>query len=158
MVKAPHPAPARALCQGIAAAAVVGLFLGGALRPELREFEGGPQMLAGVSGHRTYAWDGSVEFTNANGPVPEYVVGTDFTRPVVYPESEAYEVSANEALEDYYDETIVSGDAPAERTEIAATQSDTPSIPSEDGDILAGVGVPAPPEPPVDDTAAMSEG
>ncbi|HEX2560124.1 hypothetical protein [Phenylobacterium sp.] len=144
------------LYQGIAAASVVGLLMGGALKPSLREIAGpdGPQMLSGVSGKRVYRDGyGEADFTSWTGQPPDYVVGTDWLRPPVYPDASAYEPPSYN-YDDYAYEELPPVDyaapAPYELADLEPPPP-PPRMPSLDGDVLAGVGIPPPPEPPVED-------
>lgn len=89
----------RALFISAATAAVGGMLMGAAIRPkdsDLNEQPVGPQIVAS-------SWEGDVEAVGPlyarTGPIPEYVIGTDWTRPKNYePQIAAvYELSAYEA-------------------------------------------------------------
>lgn len=142
------------LYQGIAAASAVGLLVGAAMKPSLREIAGpdGPQMLSGVSGKRIYRNGyGEADWTSWTGPPPDYVIGTDWLRPPVYPEDEALVVDPEAyAYEEPPLETY-QPPAPPPPYELADLERrERPRIPSLEGDVLGGVGVPPPPEPPVE--------
>jgi hypothetical protein len=136
----------KALIIGVVVAAAAGVAAGDAMRPVLAVAPP-PMQAASATAPSAYAdaagvWDGK-------GPVPDYVIGADWTRgdtaPVVSP-----------------DVTWPEMDAPAAELESAApaaeARPDEPapqpsSYPSEQGDILAGVhrAPPpdeSPPEPP----------
>jgi hypothetical protein len=75
----------RALYISAATAAVGGLLMGAAIRPkdsDLHEQTVGPQIVA------SSAWEGDVEAVAPiyarSGPIPDYVIGTDWTRPKNY--------------------------------------------------------------------------
>lgn len=71
----------KSLFAGVAIAAMTGLLLGGAMRPNLAgdERPAGPQMFAGWSGVRsTGPFDPGKSFSGYQGPLPDYVVGTDW--------------------------------------------------------------------------------
>lgn len=154
------------LYQGIAAAAVAGLLLGGTIKPQLREISGpdGPQMLAGVSGQRVYRDGyGEADLASWTGAPPDYVIGTDWLQPPTYPEVAAYEPPAY-AYDDYSPDEAppaeFAGPPPRELADLEAPppyeladleRRQAPRIPSLDGDVLAGVGHPPPPPPPVED-------
>lgn len=146
------------LCQGVAAASLAGLLLGGVLKPELKVADGpgGPQMLAGISGTRAYPdAQGDVDLTGWSGPVPDYVVGTDSLRRPAYPDDPAYEPYDDLTTEWLYTEWLYE-EPPADPVsapeplawEAAADEPAPLSAPSQSGDILAGIGAPPPPEPP----------
>lgn len=145
------------LYQGIAAACVAGLLLGASVKPTLREIGGpdGPQMLAGVSGKRVYRDGyGDADFTSWTGTPPDYVIGTDWLRPPVYPDAVAYEPpSYDYDAHAYAEEELPAPEyaAPAPYELADLEEAPPPRIPSIDGDVLAGVGAPPPPEPPVED-------
>lgn len=144
------------LYQGIAAASAAGLLLGGAIKPTLREIAGpdGPQMLAGISGDRVYR-DGysEADFASWSGPTPDYVIGTDWLRPPAYADVVAYEPPTYDYDDDAYEEELPPADYAAPPPYELADLEDRPAprMPSLEGDVLAGVGVPPPPEPPVED-------
>ena len=145
--------PLRMLYQGIAAASAVGLLLGAAMKPQLREMVGpeGPQMLAGVSGKRVYRDGYEAGWTSWSGPPPDYVIGTDWLRPPAYPEDTAYVVEPD--AYDYEDEEppqeTYAPPAPPPYELADLEPPPRPRMPSLDGDVLAGVGVPPPPPPPL---------
>lgn len=67
-------------------AAVAGLLMGAAMKPNLAAGDRpeGPQMFAGWSGTRsTGPFDDSVGFAAYRGQTPDYVLGTDWNKPVV---------------------------------------------------------------------------
>lgn len=143
------------LYQGVAAASVAGLLCGAAMKPELREITGpdGPQMLSGVSGDRVYRDGyGDAALTSWSGEPPDYVTGTDWLRPPVYPDVVAYEPPPLDEYA-YEEESYETYRAPAPPPyELADLEPrPAPRIPSLEGDVLAGVRLPPPPEPPVDD-------
>jgi hypothetical protein len=91
----------KALFSGVGMAAVAGLLMGAAMRPELNvgDRPEGPQMFAGWSGTRsTGPFDDSVGFAAYHGQTPDYVLGTDWTKPAS-PVQAAYEP---EPAPDYY--------------------------------------------------------
>ena len=81
----------RGLFVGAAGVAVVGLLAGAAMQPQLKVAAGpdGPQIMAGMSGARTLSYgDPGAAFTGYQGAVPDYVLGTDWTKtpPAVFPD------------------------------------------------------------------------
>ena len=69
-----------------------GLILGGVMQPHL--FEGdrpsGPQMFAGWAGVRsTGPFDPGTSFASFTGPIPDYVVGTDWKKTMAWPSEPA---------------------------------------------------------------------
>jgi hypothetical protein len=81
----------------MAVAAVTGLMLGGAMKPNLGNDDrpAGPQMFAGWSGTRsTGPFDDGMTLANYNGQVPDYVLGTDWQKVAAWPQQDeqvAYE-------------------------------------------------------------------
>ena len=128
-----------ALFAGVVVAATLGMAAGGAMQPVLaiRDTHG-PQQVGPTSGLRIPpSTDGSM--TTWNGPVPDYVYGTDWMRqedlPEVYTDESWREVPMEPP-----------GDAPVEFTVAAYAEPQAPhvTIPSLDGDVAAVLG-PAPP-------------
>lgn len=141
------------LYQGIAAASLAGLLTGAAMQPDLRAGEdpAGPQMLSGVSGARSSTDWGDITLRNWNGPVPDYVVGTDSLRPVEY----GYDIAFSDASADYDDWTYVEpessfDDEPRQPVSWEMAEATPASNPSETGDILGGVSEAPPLEPPLE--------
>lgn len=148
---------------GMAAAAVIGLGLGGAMKPVLFTGGGpeGPQSLGPQSGARNYdEADGGLSFAAYRYGVPEYVIGTDWTRPrdasppstdwerappLEYPES-APSVDASAQPAAYH--------APAPEPESAPE----PNYPSMGGEVVARLDVPPPPAPPAAEEPAEASG
>ncbi|MGE5501358.1 MAG: hypothetical protein ACM3W4_05480 [Ignavibacteriales bacterium] len=130
-----------ALAYSIVTASVAGLLTGFAMKPgdALADRPIGPQILISGANNRVIdndGWYADTQLANYNGQVPEYVLGTDWTQPRTY--------------ETAYSETtpapITVETAAADPDDFAAPL-DTPEqprvtrahLPSEDGDILAGV-------------------
>jgi hypothetical protein len=77
----------RKLISGVGLAAVAGLLLGGAMRPDLRgdERPEGPQIFAGWSGVRsTGPFDDGMTIAYADGQLPNYLVGSDWKQSVAW--------------------------------------------------------------------------
>jgi hypothetical protein len=71
----------KTLFAGVGMAAVAGLLLGGAMKPNLRgdDRPEGPQMFAGWAGVRsTGPFDPGTSFTAYGDKIPDYVIGTDW--------------------------------------------------------------------------------
>jgi hypothetical protein len=141
----------KTLYSGVAAACAAGLLMGAAMQPNLRgpKDAEGPQMLTPPGGARAAyaAYEAGVAAYGAN--VPEYVLGTDWTRPRAWaPQVVAYrdeeprrdKVMTYEAADDAADHT-----APAQWTE---PPREPPRYPSERGNTSYGADLPPPPEPP----------
>lgn len=72
---------ARFVVHGVAAAAVAGLLMGAAMRPNLQDQEiGGPQQLVGGGGPREAQAAMDPGLARYDGRIPEYVVGTDYLK------------------------------------------------------------------------------
>jgi len=71
----------RTLCIGAAMALTCGLMLGGAMRPDLTDDgrPSGPQQLSAFGAERATGADAAAPVSYA-GPVPDYVLGTDWKR------------------------------------------------------------------------------
>jgi len=131
MRKAAQGADMKVLIIGVAIAAAAGAVAGGALRPVLAQAP--PPMEAAAASPADYAdaagaWSG-------NGPVPDYVVGTDYLpqtaspiplADVVWPEMEPPQPSPPPP-------------PPSSATAYKAEPAPPSAYPSEQGDILAGV-------------------
>jgi hypothetical protein len=85
----------RTALSGAAIAAVAGVLLGAAAKPDLASDDrpAGPQMLATVGGERgagPFADDMGASFASYRGKLPDYVLGTDATKAMsLYPSAEA---------------------------------------------------------------------
>jgi len=129
----------KALHLSIATAALAGLLSGGVMKlgPEaLADRPAGPQILISGASKRVIdgnGWYADAQLIGSTGEVPEYVIGTDWTRPVEAPYEEAsYDVPAEEpAVEEAAYVPPVTVTTPPEPTLV--------SYPSVDGDILAGL-------------------
>lgn len=120
---------------GMAAAAVTGVLMGGAFKLHDRDFKGGfgPQHM--ISGSQFDEAVSPVTYSRA-GPIPEYVIGTDWTRPKVDLAYVApvYEVSDTHS----YDYVVpVAYSAPVAQRAWVEPVRPRASYPSIDGDILA---------------------
>ena len=86
----------RNLLAGLAVAAVAGLMMGSAMRPDLQlgDRPEGPQIFTGETAERsTGPFDDGAAFASYRGKAPDYVYGTDWKRQaniVVSAEPEAY--------------------------------------------------------------------
>jgi len=93
----------KALYSGVGIAAMAGLLMGAAMKPDLRgdERPEGPQIFAGWSGVRsTGPFDPGMTFADYNGRVPDYVVGADWRSALAFRDDVAYEP---EPAPDYYE-------------------------------------------------------
>lgn len=139
----------KALFSGVGMAAVAGLLMGTAMRPDLNEGDRpeGPQILAGWSAARsTGPFDDGMTLAYAQGQIPDYVVGTDWKRQIAWADTSETPVEARPA---------VSRDdvAPAAERHAALATFDEPSreavaYPSMAGGSAYEANRPAPPPPP----------
>ena len=133
----------RALYLSAATAVIGGLLMGAAIRPrdsDLQERPVGPQIIASNGWDEDTAATAPV-YTRA-GPVPEYVIGTDWARPQI----EEVQVAAvyepayeplSYAEPEIYVRPVSLAAAPAMATEAAPQPARRPvSYPSLDGDVL----------------------
>lgn len=135
----------RTLMCGAGAAAVAGLLLGGAMQPDLRGAAGpeGPQMT-----HRPMADRAGFQlfdsFRNAGlrGDPPDYVIGTDWTRPAAY-DAGAFEDFGGAYAPPEVDYAVIEFTVPPpERDPVVWTEPAPPeptAYPSVGGDILAAL-------------------
>jgi hypothetical protein len=153
----------RKLLSGVGIAAVAGLLLGGAMKPDLRAEERpeGPQIIAGWSGARsTGPFDDGMTLTYWQGETPDYVVGTDWRQAMAWQESpeiiesEPWDESAFDAAEP----------APEPARYAMATWEEpaapAPNYPSMDGGVAYGadrVEAPPPVSAPEFDADVMPE-
>ena len=137
---------------GIAAASAAGLLLGAVMQPTLRVSDGpeGPQSLGPVSAPRNYASDDRAAFASYRYGIPDYVIGADWLRP----EQPAFvefqpEAATETAVAAWEPDAVYTPAAYVEsEPDPAPEPAPEPRYPSMGGDVLAGVGVPPPPEPP----------
>lgn len=135
---------------GVAVASVAGLLMGAALRPELDEHDAaGPQMQMGESGPRRVlaAYDQGV--AAYSGHIPEYVVGTDWTRPRATTEPEPEPLPAEDTGD------VMAYEAQDEAVEVSRTSyveeyRPAPRYPSMAGNADYEANLPGPPAPPAD--------
>lgn len=93
----------KALLSGVGIAAMAGLLMGAAMKPDLRgdERPEGPQIFAGWSGVRsTGPFDPGMSFADYSGQLPDYVVGTDWRAAMAFRENVAYDPAPTP---DYYE-------------------------------------------------------
>jgi hypothetical protein len=146
----------KTLMQGASAVALGGLLLGGAMHPNLNFGDRplGPQMLMG-GGPRggSYASDPGVGVYA--GATPEYVIGTDWTRPKT-PQYAQYAETADSGDVMAYAEDDAPAPAQVTRTVWRDDPREAPAYPSQRGNAYYEANLPAPPEPP-DDQADGAE-
>jgi hypothetical protein len=146
---------AATILSGAALAAVAGIMLGGAMRPQLI-FDGrpnGPQMFANGGGPRsTGPFDPGGSYASYNGNIPVYVIGTDY--------AQAAYVAAPPVEEDH--QQLARNDAsppePAALTHAAYAEPPAPLVvyPSLAGGRPYEAETPEPPPPPEDEAPVIT--
>jgi len=142
----------KTLFGGVAVAAAVGLTMGMALYPDLDEDKvEGPQILMNGGGPRGEAPASHATVADYGARVPDYVVGTDSLKPPQY-EVLAYDDRAEPEYADTGDAAdLMAYEAPPQIQ--PAHWRDEPRepsrYPSEVGNSVHEVDLPAPPEPPL---------
>jgi len=142
------------LC-GAALAAVIGIMLGGSMRPQLI-FEGrpmGPQMFANGGGPRsTGPFDVRDAYAAYGGNLPSYVIGTDYAQTAYVEAPPIAEEPRQVAHND------VEAPAPAALTRTASYEQLTPIIvyPSMTGGTAYEGETPPPPAPPEDEAPVVT--
>lgn len=135
----------KALFLGLSVATVMGLSAGGAMKPALTDFRGGPQALAPISGPRAQrVFNAAANWTSYGGDIPDYMIGTDWIAPDM---SMAAAAMGPEPAPPKPEDA-----APAPTIAPAVAKADEPPpptrYPSMGGDILAGMDSYEPPTPP----------
>lgn len=147
----------KTLLQGVAVLAAVGLLMGAVAHPNLRG-EGdaeGPQMLMAGGGERGVQAISDPGVTAYGGRVPEYVLGTDWTRPRV-DQTAWWEPEAEPEPEPQEDTgpavVFTADDDPAQVQATRVAWQDDPrepaAFPSDRGGVAYEANLPAPPSPP----------
>lgn len=139
----------KALFSGVGMAAVAGMLMGAAMRPDLNEGDRpeGPQILAGWSAARsTGPFDDGMTLAYAQGQIPDYVVGTDWKKQIAWADTSEAPVDARPVM-DREDA------APAAQQHAALMVYEEPSregaaFPSMAGGATYESNRPAPPPPP----------
>lgn len=138
----------KALFSGVGMAAVAGMLMGMAMRPDLNEGDRpeGPQILAGWSAARsTGPFDDGMTLAYAQGAIPDYVVGTDWKKEIAWADDTQPTYEPRAERHDYYAEAVADH---AQTVVYQAPDRDTPSFPSVSGGAAYGANTPAPPPPP----------
>lgn len=133
---------------GSALAVVAGLAMGAAAQPPLQDRILAPQQQMAGGGARNYAAAGEAGVGGYSGAIPEYVIGTDYTRPPPMLEQEAlaYDSPAR-AMTDYAE--TAEATAPTQADWVVEGREET-VYPSERGNAWNPSDLPEAPEPPVD--------
>ncbi|WP_293899879.1 hypothetical protein [Phenylobacterium sp.] len=140
----------KTLFQGVGVVAAAGLLLGAVCHPNLRgeTVAEGPQMLLNGGGARGAASAGDAGLSAYGGRTPEYVIGTDWTRPRAEP------AQAAAPDEERGGETVVytahDDRAPVQVTHAAWRDDDRPLpvYPSAQGGVPYEANLPVAPPPP----------
>lgn len=146
---------ATALC-GAAFAAVAGIMLGGAMRPQLI-FDGrpmGPQMFADGGGTRsTGPFDLRDAYAAYGGKLPTYVTGTDYAQAAYVDEPPAVEPPQPPAARP---EVEAPRPVPLTRAGYEVTRLPLVVYPSEAGGAAYQAETPTPPAPPEDEPPTIT--
>ena len=144
------------ILSGAALAAVAGILLGGAMRPQLifgDDRPSGPQVLANGGGPRSSGpFDPGGSYASYSGNIPEYVIGTDY--------AQAAYVAAP-PIEEGHQKLASNDTPPAEPTTLTHATYDEPPAPLVVYPSLAGgrsydAETPEPPPPPDDDPPVIT--
>lgn len=141
-----HNGDLKRLFTGASLAVVAGLAFGAAVQPALQDRILAPQQQMAGGGTRNYAAPSEAGIGLYPGQVPEYVIGTNYTRP---PPMLEYEVLAYDdraqAAADHADTAEATAPVPWE-----VEPHEAPLYPSERGNAWNPSDLPEAPEPPVD--------
>ncbi|HEY0651059.1 hypothetical protein [Phenylobacterium sp.] len=139
----------RRLFTGASLAVVAGLAIGAAIQPPLQDRILAPQQQMAGGGTRNYATPSEAGIGLYPGQVPEYVIGTNYTRP---PPMTAYEGAYEEGAEPTaHDATDYAQTAEATApARWVVEPHPAPLYPSERGNAWNPSDLPEAPEPPVD--------
>jgi hypothetical protein len=140
---------------GAALAVMAGLALGGAVQPPLTDSILAPQQEMAGGGTRNYASATSRDVGAYPGQVPDYVIGTNYTQPLLVADPQA---------PNYADEAEPTAYAAAEYAHSAEAVELTPArwddearaepvYPSQQGNAYNPSDLPPAPEPPVETTS-----
>jgi hypothetical protein len=138
------------LFTGTALAVVAGLIAGGMVQPRLSDGIKAPQQEMAGGGARSYAIGYETGVGGFTGPVPDYVIGTNYLNPPA-PEIQVL------AYEDRAEPTAYDATEYAQTTEAVAPTRwedeprEEPLYPSAHGNAFNPSDLPEPPEPPVDE-------
>ncbi len=138
---------------GAVVALAAGVVFGGALRPQMIELAGGPQILVTAAGERsTGPGDGIPTIAGHGGRVPDHVLGTDFARALA-PEAPPAEDPA--AQPEAGPAFVAAADPPAEPPgrygRPTYDEPEPPHYPSASGGAYLEQDLPEPPDPPIDE-------
>ncbi|MBL8773607.1 MAG: hypothetical protein JNK30_19635 [Phenylobacterium sp.] len=150
----------RRLALGLPIACATGLLLGGALQPTLDEREAaGPQILMGESGPRRMLAADDAGVARYAGRLPDYVVGTDATRPAYEPAVHAEDAALDHDGEPRGDVMAYEDPSPVTMASYVEPPREEPVYPSMRGNTHYEGDLPAPPPPPADlDSEAVISG
>ena len=146
------------LIQGVAGVAACGLLMGAAMQPNLDEHAvEGPQILAPAGGARGDGPAGDAGIGAYAGQLPEYVTGTDWTRPP------PVQYAADTPVADDTDVVVLAADDDPQPVPAATRAAwrdpprDAPAYPSMRGNVDYEANLPAPPPPPGDDDLGLGD-
>lgn len=136
----------RTLGVGAAGAMASGLLMGAAMQPTLGlDKISGPQTLTAGGGPRQQYDGGEISVARYEGQVPEYVIGTDWTRP--------RQIPVQDVSHDPGETVVFAADEPPEPVQVARARwreepSEPVAYPSARGGVPYEANRPAPPPPP----------
>ena len=142
-----HNDDLKRLFTGASVAVVAGLLIGGAVQPPLQDGILAPQQQVAGGGARNYAIGYEHGVGAYPGPVPEYVIGTNYTRPQPLEDQVlAYDDRADAVALDATDYAQTAEATAPVRWE--DEPRDEPLYPSARGNAWNPSDLPPPPEPP----------
>lgn len=160
-----HCEDLKTLLQGAAVVAVAGLLMGAVAHPNLRgeDEAAGPQMLMNGGGERGAQVISDPGVGVYGGRIPEYVVGTDWTRPRAEPAGTDATLSMDEPMVDTGPAVVFAdSDDPAQLRMTRTTWQDAPrdptTYPSARGGVSYEANLPAPPPAPEGEDLALDLG
>jgi hypothetical protein len=143
-----HNDDLKRLFSGAAMAVVAGLMVGAAIQPPLQDGILAPQQQVAGGGARNYAIGYEHGVGAYPGPVPDYVIGTDYTRPQPLEDQVlAYDDRADTGTAEAAD-YAQTAEATTPASWIVEGARDEPQYPSVRGNAWNPSDLPAAPEPP----------
>jgi hypothetical protein len=136
---------------GAGLAVIAGLTLGGAVQPPLADGIVAPQQAMAGGGMRNYAAATTRDVGAYPGQVPDYVIGTNYTRPLPVAEQVlAYEERAEPTAYDIAEHARTAEAVTTIQRRWADEPREETVYPSQQGGAFNPSDLPPPPEPPVD--------
>jgi hypothetical protein len=141
----------KALLSGVGVAAVAGLLMGGAMKPNLGTDDrpAGPQILAGWSAERSTGPFDDGGYANYADRIPDYVTGTDWRKALAEAEAPVEPAPHRVAVREAAPEAVQFTQA-----SIDATPDEPVTYPSMAGGTPNAADLPQPPPPPDDEPSA----